>query len=416
MRLSPSASADSITARWLIDLSPGTLTVPAMITLFSIGLQPVPGFFRLAEVGQEAAGIVSADEPFQEGEALPVVPDGAKHLPAVLQDDVLPHLRVAGGDPGEVAESARRVPERNPGVQRGHRVDQRVGHRVRQVGDVGEDVIVQQRVHPQDPGARRFPDPLDAREPRLGVPFRRREDHRPPLEEGSARGGVPGVLRPRDRVPSDELRALPDRSLSGLDHRRLDAAGVGQHRAGVHPPADPPHDLHGPEHGDADEDDVARGDPGLRARAGDGAVLQGLPDVVLPPVAPPDLGSPPASRKRLCERSADQPEREDVAPFRAPACPRVLPTAFAIFFSRETISWKAAGRSDCGPSESAVSGWWWTSTMMPSAPAAIAAAESGSTRLIFPEAWLGSAMTGRWDSSLTTGIAETSKVLRVACS
>ena len=42
--------------------------------------------------------------------------------------------------------------------------------------------------------------------------------------------------------------------------------------------------------------------------------------------------------------------------------------------------WKAGRSSDCGPSESAHSGHGWTSTMMPSAPAAIAAFDMMGTR------------------------------------
>ena len=72
--------------------------------------------------------------------------------------------------------------------------------------------------------------------------------------------------------------------------------------------------------------------------------------------------------------------------------------------------------SACGPSQSADSGCGWTSTMMPSAPTAMAARESGSTRSRRPPECDGSTMTGRCDSRCATGTAEMSRVLRVAFS
>ena len=53
-------------------------------------------------------------------------------------------------------------------------------------------------------------------------------------------------------------------------------------------------------------------------------------------------------------------------------------------------------RSAWGPSQIASSGFGCTSTMIPSAPAAAAASDSGPTRSRRPAAWLGSTITGRW--------------------
>ena len=72
--------------------------------------------------------------------------------------------------------------------------------------------------------------------------------------------------------------------------------------------------------------------------------------------------------------------------------------------------------SACGPSQSAVSGDGCTSTMMPSAPTAIAALDSGSTRSRRPPECDGSTITGRWDSRCATGTAEMSSVFLVAFS
>jgi len=82
----------------------------------------------------------------------------------------------------------------------------------------------------------------------------------------------------------------------------------------------------------------------------------------------------------------------------------------------EASSRRSDSMSACGPSQRAVSGCGWTSTMMPSAPTAIAARDSGSTRSRRPPECEGSTITGRWDSRCATGTADMSRVLRVAFS
>ena len=71
---------------------------------------------------------------------------------------------------------------------------------------------------------------------------------------------------------------------------------------------------------------------------------------------------------------------------------------------------------DCGPSESACAGSLCTSIIRPSAPQAIPALASGSTKERTPVAWLGSTMTGRWVRSFKTHTALKSKVFLVEVS
>ncbi len=77
---------------------------------------------------------------------------------------------------------------------------------------------------------------------------------------------------------------------------------------------------------------------------------------------------------------------------------------------------RSSSTSACGPSHSACSGCGWTSTMMPSAPTAMAARESGTTRSRRPPECDGSTITGRCESACATGTALMSRVLRVAVS
>ena len=79
---------------------------------------------------------------------------------------------------------------------------------------------------------------------------------------------------------------------------------------------------------------------------------------------------------------------------------------------------RRAGRrtAPAGPSHSAAVGSGWTSTMTPSAPTAIAARVSGTTRSRLPPECDGSMITGRCDRPCSTGTADTSSVLRVPVS
>src|ERR671921_6689 len=77
---------------------------------------------------------------------------------------------------------------------------------------------------------------------------------------------------------------------------------------------------------------------------------------------------------------------------------------------------RASTGSACSPSHNASRGSWWLSTIRPSASAATAAFESGTTRSRRPAAWEGSTITGRSVSLLATITAERSSVKRVLVS
>src|SRR3972149_7378312 len=87
MRLCPSAIEANITARWLIDLSPGTVTVPDIFAVFPM-LQPVPRPLRLPEVGQQPLFVPAPAEPLEQREVPPVVRGRPEDLAPVLEDDV----------------------------------------------------------------------------------------------------------------------------------------------------------------------------------------------------------------------------------------------------------------------------------------------------------------------------------------
>src|SRR5215213_1443411 len=92
------------------------------------------------------------------------------------------------------------------------------------------------------------------------------------------------------------------------------------------------------------------------------------------------------------------------------------PTARPIFPRSCINSLNFDGLMDSSPSHSAHSGLECTSINNPSAPAATAAFDMGATNAHLPVAWLGSTMTGRWESSLRVGIAARSSVFRYCVS
>jgi thiamine biosynthesis protein ThiI len=94
----------------------------------------------------------------------------------------------------------------------------------------------------------------------------------------------------------------------------------------------------------------------------------------------------------------------------------VRPTSGDKWAATLASSRRSDSTSACGPSHSADSGCGCTSTMMPSAPTAIAARDSGRTRSRRPPECDGSTITGRCESRWATGTALMSRVFLVAFS
>ena len=123
-------------------------------------------------------------------------------------------------------------------------------------------------------------------------------------------------------------------------------------------------------------------------------------------------------RSRLCAAGLREPQARarslaagpgdtrvpDPPAFSRPAPPPARPRAR----TRRTRRRAAAG----GRRRSPRPGSGWTSTMIPSAPTAAAASDSGVTSSRRPAAWLGSTITGRCERSLSTGTAIRSSVKR----
>ena len=125
------------------------------------------------------------------------------------------------------------------------------------------------------------------------------------------------------------------------------------------------------------------------------------------PRRPPARAPPGRSSRRSARRRGRRPSKRSLAPAssRTPGPgpsdgAERLPRQRRRALDRLCVLAKSSARSACGPSQIASSGLGCTSTMMPSAPTAAAASESGSTRSRRPAAWLGSTITGRCDELL----------------
>ncbi len=66
----------------------------------------------------------------------------------VGKTDVVPHLRIAGGDAGEVTEAAGGIAEDfHPLLHPPQHVHQGIGEHVRQMGGGGEHLVVMRHLH-----------------------------------------------------------------------------------------------------------------------------------------------------------------------------------------------------------------------------------------------------------------------------
>src|SRR5437867_4845326 len=154
-RVSPSASAASSSTRFEMLFDPGILTVPAARPIGSrsrnfttAGSLPVlePALARVVRAGEERLeplGVAALDHPAHAVEPAAVAAELGEQRLAVREADVAPHLGVAGGDAGEIAESARGVRKKPLGVLVArHLVDERESEHVRQVADGREHGVV----------------------------------------------------------------------------------------------------------------------------------------------------------------------------------------------------------------------------------------------------------------------------------
>jgi hypothetical protein len=125
---------------------------------------------------------------------------------SVGQQHVAPHLRVAGGDAGEVAEArAGQLQEILAHRLRRDAVDQREGDEVGQVADGGEGGVVRLRRHLRDVRCRGLPRPR-RRAALCGLgALDRRQDHLLAVVQV----GV-GVLHARDFLAGDRVAGTKD--------------------------------------------------------------------------------------------------------------------------------------------------------------------------------------------------------------
>jgi hypothetical protein len=153
-------------------------------------------------------GGASGDDALEIGQRLPERGDARRQRVAVGQEDLGPHVRIAGGDPRRVPESARRQLERGR-LDAARPVDQGARHQVRQVADRRHGPVVRLGIERGHPRAQCFPElggPLERGELRR---LRRRHDDRRALEQIDPRDLVAALLRARQRMAAHEGERPP---------------------------------------------------------------------------------------------------------------------------------------------------------------------------------------------------------------
>ncbi len=133
---------------------------------------------RPREHGFERRAVARGDHRRDAIERRAIRVDLADQRLAVRERDVAPHLRRAGGDPGEIAKAARRVAKHLGGVgARRQQVHERERENMRQMGDRREDAIVGLRIEHAHLAAAGRPEARNARDGGgIGLGNRRQHD------------------------------------------------------------------------------------------------------------------------------------------------------------------------------------------------------------------------------------------------
>src|SRR6266705_1065467 len=207
-------------------------------------LQPaVARSARSREKRMERPAVAALEHPLHALELPAVAGELGEQRLAVGEADIAPHLGVAGGDAGEIAESPRRVGKELLRVLRARDlVDERVREHVRQVADGRQHRIVLPGPQLRDARSAALPRGAHQGERSRRGSFQRREHHPAPAVEPGERGFGAALLGARDRMPRNETRKRGFQLAPGeRDHVLLGAARVGddglgpeQRRDGAH--------------------------------------------------------------------------------------------------------------------------------------------------------------------------------------
>ena len=189
------------------------------------------GYPGARENAQQLVPVPSVDGLAQRVEVVTKNIQCTQHRLAIGEKDVVPHHRVAAGDPCEITETAGGIAEDLQVLAAlGQGVDQGEGQQVRQVAGGRQNLVVMLDLHVLDVRAQRAPQAVDQRQ-RVGIGLRGgRENHLVPAEQGRLRRGHSALLGTRDRMPRYQVPRHPaERGTRGTHDIALGAANVGQY-------------------------------------------------------------------------------------------------------------------------------------------------------------------------------------------
>src|SRR6266851_1018849 len=350
-QLSPSARVASIRARWAIDLSPGTASSPATRAAgetvradwtSASGMDALPEKLADALATLDALAVVTED--------VRKVVDRLDQRSTVRDHDVLVERRVTLGQ----AHHAPKPRAAKLRIGKGpYRLGVRSTDRESQVAQKRHLPVVRlggENLRPRAQGPDESEPFVEGREV---LPVVRCENPGLAAEQRGIALTEAAALLAGDRVTAKESVRIRE-SACPLEHRALHAGDVGDDRAS-------PDDA-----GQAFEDHTD-----LVDRRGDHATLLRRQHAIVVMSDTADLDRPAQPAQGQAERAANQTEADDADLHHA--TPTVRFSAAATASTCSTRWANACGVSDWAPSESATSGCACTSTISPSAPAAIPA-------------------------------------------
>src|SRR5436190_14464044 len=277
-----------------------------------------PAIARIACTGEkslERPGVAALEHPLHALELPDVALELDEQRLLVGEADVAPHLRMASGDAGEIAESPRgKGKELFRVLVARDLIDERVSEHVRQMADRREHRIVLPSPHLGDARPAALPRGAHQGDRARLVFLERREHHpAPAIERGKGRLGA-ALLGAGDRMARNETgeRAL-QLAPRERDHVLLGAARVGddgllteERRDGAHDP------LHLPDrHREEREIRVSEGRLVRRTYGVDYSQFHRAADVARTAADPDRTADRARSFQRERERAADQADAHD---------------------------------------------------------------------------------------------------------
>ena len=180
-----------------VHISPAGQNFAEMLTCYPSAGKHAQHVMSVAGVDRRAQGVKIATKGIEY----------PQYRIAVGEKNVMPHHRIAAGNPGEIAKTTGGVAEYLQVLAAfGQRINQTEGQQMRQMAGGGEHFVVMLDFHVLDIGAQLTPEPINHLQ-RSAIGIRqRRENHLMAAEQLTITGLYPALLGAGNGVPRDKTR------------------------------------------------------------------------------------------------------------------------------------------------------------------------------------------------------------------